>query len=82
MFIYFFSLQVFFTVCFLKFYQSPSVFYMVGQNILEHFHTNHIASSMNVVKVRDILEKVDGSIRTGAIFLFYDCNDLIFWTGA
>ena len=88
------SLQVFFTVCFLKFILS----YILNFRQIEIHNastpwgllpSHHIASSMNIVKVRDIPEKLDRRIRTGAIFLYdwnvlilYDWNDLFLGTGA
>ena len=73
MFLEVLSLQVFFTVCFLKFILSCILH--LGQNELHNASTpwgllpsHHIASSMNIVKVRDIPEKVDSRIRTGVNF--------------
>ncbi len=67
------SLQVFFTVCFLKFILSCILHF--GQNELNNASTpgrllpsQHIAVSMNILKVRDIPKRVDQRIRTGALF--------------
>ena len=84
MFLEVLSLQIIFTVCFLKFILSCILH--LGQNELHNASTpwellpsHHIASSMNIVKVRDIPEKVEHRIRTGVNFFIYDWNDLFLY---
>ncbi len=73
MFLEVLSLQGFFTVCFFKFILLCILH--LGQNELHNASTprglrpsHHIASSIDIVKVRDIPEKVDRRIRMGEIF--------------